>query len=63
MKSYNIYKKYLYRISGGKYPTLYLLECKNQNPMEVIKEVQMPVPPIFARGEDIEYLMIPLYYL
>ena len=56
MKKYNIFNGYLWRISGGRYPTLYFLQCKNENPLKVIKEVRIPVPPYFARGDITEYL-------
>ena len=57
MKSYNVYKNYLWRISGGRYPTFYLLECENENPLKVTKQVSIPVPPKCARTDDVsEYL-------
>ena len=58
MKSYNVFKGYLWRVSGGRYPTLYFLKCENENPLKIIKEVHIPVPPKFARDDDMsEYLL------
>lgn len=54
MTRWNIYNKHLWRISGGRYPTLYIAKTNNNSldPLDITELTKIPVPPLYARDEN-----------
>jgi hypothetical protein len=53
MTTWNIHSpNIIWRVSGGRYPTLYVARAKDENPLNIEKEVKIPVFPAFCRGEN-----------